>query len=155
LGGGLILKGTGVVTNYIQGGIRDYQQQVYRDRWGNLGFSSQGGGGGLYLFNSTFIMSGGIISSNTVFCIPDVTIGLGGGVLMGATDMKVIKTGGIIYGNTGDANGNVRKNYLTGAVLANGGGHAIFNWSNIKYKETTITGNLFYNYPAAGEQFGW
>ena len=102
-------------------------------------------GGGICIYNNSgndssgFFMSGGVISGNN--CVStNANYCAGGGVF---TEVgKILKTGGIIYGNdvTGnDADGIPLMNTRSGN--ANMGGHAVYAGSYGKFRNTTAWEN--------------
>jgi hypothetical protein len=127
------------------------------------------GGGVMVDFRSTFIMSGGVISGNSVCVHPVYNIVFndlslrGAGVMVGTSGNGYSdygyypvfrKTGGTIYGYTsGNEDSNVVKNSSGAAV--NGKGHAVYSDVNSKYKDSTVSGTLYVNYPSYNQFTGW
>jgi hypothetical protein len=83
-------------------------------------------GGGVYVLGGTFTMSGGTIGNNKA------STGKGGGVYA-ANSVNFTKTGGTIYGGSGE-NANM--------ASAAASGHAVYSLSDNKYRDDTVTGNL-------------
>jgi hypothetical protein len=86
--------------------------------------------GGVYVGRGTFTMSGGEISGNTASFTSLISGPCGGGVYVGGT---FTKTGGIIYGYTGDTASNAV--IYSDVVLINRG-HAVYI-SDSKRREST------------------
>ncbi|MDR2742033.1 MAG: hypothetical protein LBB98_07750 [Treponema sp.] len=114
------------------------------------------GGGVCVGKQGTFIMSDGKISGNIAGKKKDPgNSSAGGGVYVTG---QFAKTGGTIYGY--DANPDNNKVVDSGGNIVNNEGHAVYvkisdNPYTYYSKETTVTGNLFYNYPSTGTSSGW
>jgi hypothetical protein len=117
-----------------------------------LGNSASTGGGGVYVFGTTFTMNDGVISGNSTS-----GNGNGGGVSIFGINSTFAKVGGIIYGyDSADPLSNVVKN--SSNTVLNNKGHAVYvyiNYSTYR-KETTVgtSDNLFYKDPVNGTA-GW
>jgi len=147
------------------------------------------GGGVRVLNNATFLMQGGIIAGNTCFPIADA-VALAASAKTGLTGQDVItnltnpgiykgagvyvsggtftKTGGIIYGNTGNSNGNVVKDWMDKNVI-NNVGHAVYadnstiksilviqgNPSHIKFRDTTAGQEEYLHYSKGEFKGNW
>jgi hypothetical protein len=117
---------------------------------------------GVWVDGSTFTMNGGEISGNTATAPVTATNGGYGGGVFVYQDGVFIMNGGTIYGyDSADSdNSNMIRN-KEGNVILSGRGHAVcaIDWNtdpNSYYiKDTTVTGNVFYNDPATGEHSGW
>jgi hypothetical protein len=82
--------------------------------------SGTSSGGGVIVRAGTFIMENGLISGNTA--------GSGGGVSVRSNEQVFTKTGGAIYGSSGDANANTARS---------GNGHAVIYNKGAKKRNTT------------------
>ena len=103
------------------------------------GNSANFDGGGVYSINATFTMTGGEILGNS-------SSGTGGGLwtsgqMYSSGDFK--KTGGTIYGNTGDSNENWARN----------GGYAVYNMNH--FRNSTSGPNVRLDVKTSGSAGGW
>ena len=134
-GGEFILKSGAItgntrVTNGGGGGVNVWQATFIMEGGeisGNTAISStRVEGGGVGVWNATFIMIGGAISGNTA--ISSTEDSMGGGVCV--NESVFIMEGGTISGNT-----------ATGSNRGNGGGIRVTNGSTFTMKGGTISGN--------------
>jgi hypothetical protein len=112
------------------------------------GNTASNGGGGVYVYSSTFTMSGGEISSNTA------SKG-GGGVYVSSSGGTFTKssTGGVITGYGSDTvNGN--KVVDASGVIQNNKGHAVYV-SSSKRLEKTVPANKALDSSKTGADGGW
>jgi hypothetical protein len=104
-----------------------------------------GGGGVSVGYGSSFTMNGGEISGNTAgggYGGYGDGNGGGGGVWVHGANAAFTKSGGIIYGQTGDARANIAKNATADPV--NTWGHAVFYLDGggyYYYRDTSLYAN--------------
>jgi hypothetical protein len=175
--GGLILAGTGNVSDNIRGVYVSGSVFIISDGKisRNSSSSTSNGGGGVYVDNSTFIMSGGEISENTSSCwgggvflesgtfimsggkiSGNTAANGGGGVYFSSSSNIIKKTGGTIYGYDSAAPDDPYSNKVKGTSgIIPGKGHAVY-YDSTHRKETTAGpgDNLFYADPVNGTS-GW
>jgi len=139
------LKGGKIRNNTCNGNNKAYGGGIYIERTG--GNASSG-----------FFMSGGIISGNN--CVStnvNYAYAAGGGVFT-QTGGKIIKTGGIIYGNdvTGnDTDGIPLMNTCSSDVNYNGHGYTVYAGSYGLFRNTTALENNNLDSGVKGPAGGW
>ena len=165
-GGGVHIRGNS--SFYFKGGT--IRKNICNASGNNYCFAD--GGGVCIIDGINFVMSGGIISGNSVTSSanpnytystnPTYSVGAqGGGVRCGLPE-SFVKTGGIIYGNdvTGnDADGIPLKNTAQSNSSGLGGGHAVFYNINLgntnPRRNTTAYENHTMDSNVSGSAGGW
>ncbi|GHV02904.1 hypothetical protein AGMMS50229_00550 [Campylobacterota bacterium] len=120
-------------------------------------------GGGVYVYQGTFIMNGGTISGNTAYSDNASNgWGIGGGVHVGGTSGSFTMNGGTISGNTAKGNGSDGRGigggvgiYLSGTFTMNGGTISNNNAVNTSTSANGLGGGVGVYYETGSTNFVW